>query len=108
MTRYLILAVLCILAGYGLIEARPIIVGPALSVASPADRAVFPGGILTVSGKAVRAATLTLDGAPLLHEEDGSFSSVLGLPHGGSVLTLAATDRFGRRVTATRSIFVPF
>ena len=64
-------------------------------------------GIVTVSGKAARAAQLTLDGAPLLHEEDGNFSTTLTFPRGGSVLTFAATDLFGKRVTATRTIFVP-
>ncbi len=107
MTRYFILAVLCVLAGYGLVEARPVIVGPALSITSPADNAVFSNGIVTVSGRAARAAVLTLNGATLLHEEDGSFSSVLTLPRGGSILTLAATDRFGRRITTTRAVFVP-
>ena len=108
MTRYLILAVLAIFAGYGLVEARPVIVGPTLSITSPLDNASFTGGIVTVSGKAVRAAVLTLNGAVTLHQEDGSFSSVLTLPRGGSILTLVATDRFGRTVTATRNVFVPF
>ena len=107
MTRYLILAVLIVFAGYGLIEAWPLIEGPSLSIAFPADNATVPGGIVTVRGDAPRAAQLTLDGALVLHQEDGSFSSVLSFPHGGSILTFAATDRFGRTVTATRTIFVP-
>lgn len=107
MTRYLMFAVLLLLSVYGLIEARPVIVGPALSIASPANNAPFPSGIVTVSGKAARAAVLTLNGAPILHQEDGSFSSVLTLPRGGSILTLVATDRFGKQARATRSVFVP-
>jgi len=102
------IAVLCLLIGYGLVEARPIIAGPALSITSPSDNASFSDGIVTVSGKAARTAMLALDGAEILHTEDGSFSSVLALPRGGSILTLIATDRFGRRVTATRNVFVPF
>ncbi|MGD0328564.1 MAG: hypothetical protein ABSB00_02535 [Minisyncoccia bacterium] len=107
MTKYLILAILPILAGYGLFEAWPLIAGPALSVASPLNNTPFPGGIVTVRGKVARAAQLTLDGAPVLHEEDGTFLVTLTFPHGGSVLTFAASDRFGRRATATRTIFVP-
>jgi len=108
MTRYLIFAVLCLFAGYGLIEARPVIVGPSLSISSPANDAVFPTGIVAISGTAARAATLTLNGAIMLHEKDGFFSSVLTLPRGGSILTFTATDRFGKRVSTTRSVFVPF
>lgn len=107
MTRYLIVAVLLIITGYGLIEAWPLIAGPALSIVSPKDNMSFPDGIVTVSGKASRIALLTLDGATILHNEDGTFSTTLTFPRGASILTFVATDRFGRHITTTRSIFVP-
>jgi hypothetical protein len=107
MLKYLAFILFLILAVYGLIEAWPLIVGPSLSITSPINNGSFPDGIVTIRGVAVRAAQLTLDGAPLLHEEDGTFSSTLTLPRGGSILTFVATDRFGRTVMATRSIFVP-
>src|SRR5665213_3215278 len=98
MTRYLIGAVLLILLGYGLVEAWPLIAGPALSISSPANNASFPGGIVSISGRATRAALLTLDGMPLLHDQNGDFSSTLTFPEGGSILTFSVTDRFGRNV----------
>ncbi len=106
MTRYLLFAVLLVFIGYGLVEAWPLIKGPSLSIFVPQNNATFPGGIVTVEGKAARAALLTLDGEPILHEENGNFSTTLTFPRGGSVLTFVATDRFGERVTATRTIFV--
>lgn len=106
MIKYLILAVLLLLAGYGCMEAWPLIAGPALVIDSPANNVAFPGGIVTISGKAERAAKLTLDGAELLHEEDGAFSSILTFPRGGSILTFVAADRFGRTVMAVRTVFV--
>lgn len=109
MTKYLIIVALGLLSSYGIIEAWPLIIGPSLSIAFPAaDNTTLPNGIVTVSGKVAHTALLTLNGSPLLRKEDGNFSSVLALPRGGSILTLVATDRFGRRVTATRSVFVPF
>ena len=107
MIRYLIAATLILGALYGLTEAWPLLAGPTLSVTAPLNTAVIPGGILTVEGRAVRAARLTLNGAPLLHDQDGSFSSTLTFPQGGSILTFEAADRFGRTRTVTRSIFVP-
>ncbi len=107
MTKYLIFIILFVLIGYGLVEAWPLIAGPSLSIYSPTNNAPFPGGIVAVRGKAVRAAQLTLNGAQMLHEENGAFSSTLTFPRGGSILTFVATDRFGRTVTATRNIFVP-
>ena len=107
MLRYLIAAVLIALLSYGLIEAWPLIEGPSLSITSPVDNASFPGGIVTISGKASRIAKLTLDGAGLLHDQQGNFSAVLTFPHGSSILTFVATDRFGRSTRVTRSLFVP-
>ncbi len=107
MTRYVIAAVLIIAVLYGLVEAWPLLAGPALSVASPANNETFSDGIVPIQGVALRAAELSLDGMPLLHDQDGSFSSTLTFPRGGSILTFVATDRFGKAVTATRSIFVP-
>lgn len=107
MTRYFTVAVLILLLGYGLIEAWPLIRGPLIRVDSPIEGASVEGGIVTVSGHVVHATEFTLNGAPLLRDQNGSFSSTLTFPRGGSILTLVATDRFGRRVTATRTIFVP-
>ncbi len=107
MTRLLIILVLISIASYGLIEAWPLLAGPILSVTTPRDGESFPGGIVTVAGTASRIAMLSLDGASVLHDENGSFSPTLTFPHGASLLTFVATDRFGRRVTVTRSVFVP-
>src|SRR3989344_2051723 len=102
MTKYLIGAVLLVLAGYGLIKAWPLMAGPALSIISPTKNAPFPGGIVSVRGRAERAAAIMLNGAPLLHDQSGDFSSTLTFPRGGSILTFVATDRFGRTVTERR------
>ena len=107
MTKYFTIAVLIILGGYGCVEVWPLVNGPSLSIISPADNASFPGGIVDISGKAARAAILTLNGEPVLHDQDGGFSSTLTFPRGSSILTFVATDRFGRMQTATRTIFVP-
>ncbi len=107
MTTYLIRAILLVFIGYGSIEAWPLVAGPTLSITSPADNASFPSGIVDVTGRAKRASTIMLSGAPLLHDQNGGFSSTLTFPRGGSILTFTATDRFGRRITQTRTIFVP-
>jgi hypothetical protein len=107
MTRTLIATVLLILFLYGCVEAWPLIAGPGLRIDSPAENATVQDGIVSVSGRAARATTVTLDGLPLLHDQNGDFSSTLTFPRGGSILTFVATDRFGRKVTETRSIFVP-
>lgn len=107
MLKYVISAVLVLLAAYGLIEAWPLLAGPSLSIESPVENGTYASGTVAIIGRAARAADLTLDGAPLLHDQDGNFSSSLTFPRGSSILTFEAKDRFGRTVSAVRSIFVP-
>lgn len=107
MIKYFTLAVLIILTGYGLREAWPLMNGPTLSIESPTHNESSEIGIVSIEGRATRAAALTLNGAPVLRKEDGSFSTILTFPRGGSILTFRATDRFGKTVASTRTIFVP-
>lgn len=107
MIRQLILGILVLLALYGVIEAWPLMRGPTLAIDSPADNTTVLGGIVALSGRVARASTLTVNGVPLLQDQQGAFSSILTFPRGGSILTLVVTDRFGRHTRATRTIFVP-
>lgn len=107
MINQLIGALLLIGATYGVVEAWPLIAGPSITLTYPTDASVAPEGIINVTGKTERVATLALDGSPLVYDQTGAFSSTLTFPHGGSILTLEATDRFGRKVSITRTIFVP-
>jgi len=107
MTRYIIGAVLIMIAGYGLIEAWPLIAGPSLSITSPKDFSSSEDGIVEVAGRVKRAASIRLNGAPILHDQNGRFSSTLTFPQGGSILTVVVTDRFGKKVIETRTVFVP-
>lgn len=107
MTRQLIALTLLLGALYGGIEAWPLLAGPSLTLTAPTGGATAQDGIVTVSGRALRVAKLTLNGAPLLHDQNGDFLSTLTYPVGGTILTLEATDRFGRTAQITRSLFVP-
>ena len=108
MTRYFILLTLALLAVYGLIEAWPLIRGPVLTIESPVDNETIQDGIVSIHGNVARAALFTLNGASLLHDQNGDFSSTFTFPRGGSILTFVAVDRFGRTITETRTIFVPY
>ena len=106
MIKHILFAALLATAIYGLHEAWALLSGPSLSLVSPIDQASFPDGIVHIQGEAKRAAHLTMNGMSVLRDENGAFSMTLSFPRGGSILTFVATDRFGRRRTETRSIFV--
>jgi hypothetical protein len=107
LVKTLIAVVLIVLLGYGLLKAEPLLVGPTLSLSTPTDGAHFPDGMVTVAGNAKRATQLTLNGAPLLSDQNGSFETALAFPKGTSILTIVAKDRFGKTITNTRTIVVP-
>lgn len=107
MTRTLLGILLALFAGYGLIEGWPLLRGPKLEIVSPTNDAAVESGIITIAGKAANATALTVDGATVIPDTNGSFSETLAFPQGSSILTFTATDRFGRTVTETRQIFVP-
>ena len=105
--RFLLAGVLVALVAYGLIEARALLSGPSLVVDAPTDGAEYPDGLVTIQGTTRYGVSLMLDGATLLPTANGRFETVLAFPSGSSILTLVATDRFGRSVTKTRTIYVP-
>lgn len=98
---------LLLLVGYGFLEARHLISGPSLHLTIPSNYTTFEGGFVTVSGTADNTENLSLNGGPLPIDEEGVFEKIIVLPRGGGILSLTATDRFGRSVTERRTIFVP-
>jgi hypothetical protein len=107
MLRSGIFIVLLLLAGYGVVKAVPLLEGPELTLTSPVEGQSFSDHFVTVSGVAAHTENLSMNGAPLLIDEKGAFSTVLVLPQGGAILSLTATDRFGKSETVRRTIFVP-
>jgi hypothetical protein len=106
MTRILVaLAILAVL-GYGVFEARKLIEGPSITITSPQPwSATSTTGVL-IAGEAQNIAFLTINDAPAYTDESGHFAELLSPPPGVTVLTVAAVDRFGRRVSKSVSINV--
>jgi uncharacterized protein YfaP (DUF2135 family) len=102
-----IAVVLLLLVGYGLLEARHLLSGPSLSIDIPSNYTTFPDGFVTLSGTTNNTQTLIVNGGLLPIDEEGRFEKTLVLAQGGSILSLTATDRFGRSVTERRTIFIP-
>lgn len=92
--------------GYGLVEAYPLLAGPSIVLSAPLDGATAADGTVTVSGIAKRIQDLSLDGMPVLPDENGAFSESFALPAGGAILSLTGRDRFGRATTIERRIIV--
>lgn len=98
MKRLLIIAALIIIAAYGLFEARRIIEGPMLTIVSPQDGSATSSPLVTVSGRVQNISFLTINDHTASADEQGIFVYRYSPPPGYTALTVAATDRFGRRV----------
>lgn len=103
--RYTAGILLILVVGYGLVKAWPLLRGPEIQL-NPEVMGTSSGTV-TLSGRALHTETLLLNGGILLIDGDGNFSKTLTLPPGGAILSLTATDRFGRSVYERREVFVP-
>jgi len=101
MNRLLILLAVAVLVGYGLFEARKLIEGPSISIISPKDGSATSSPLVIVEGTAQNISFLTINDAPAFTDESGKFVYRFSPPYGYTVVTVAATDRFGRRAKQT-------
>lgn len=99
-------ALALIIAGYGLFEARRIIEGPVITITLPANGSATSSTGVIIAGNAQNISFLTINDRPSFTDKQGNFSETLSLPPGFAVLTVAATDRFGRRTSKQVAINV--
>lgn len=98
MKRLFIIAAVLVVVGYGLFEARRIIAGPELIVDSPTDGSATSSALVTITGRVKNISFLTINDHTASADEQGLFVYHYSPPVGYTVATIAATDRFGRRV----------
>lgn len=106
LTTIFISLVVVLVAGYGLFEARRILTGPVVTIESPRDGSATSSAAVILSGEAQNISFLSVNDRQTYTDERGRFSELLSLPPGFTILTVAATDRFGRKTSRTVSITV--
>ena len=79
--------------------------GPSIVISSPTDGATISSSSVQVIGQALRINSLTIDGNPLSVDESGNFKDTRAVFPGINVVTMTATDQFGRS-TETQIRFV--
>ncbi len=102
----LIGVIILTLLGYGLFEARKILTGPEIYIATPKDGSATSSPVVVISGEATNIAFLSINDAPAYIDTAGHFSEVFSPPPGYSVVKVAAKDRFGRQVSQLVHIVV--
>ncbi|MBI5742516.1 MAG: hypothetical protein HZA25_01600 [Candidatus Niyogibacteria bacterium] len=91
---------------YFIYEAKDLLYGLSAEITYPSDGATLSQSIARVEGRVHGAAFVTLDGRKIYTDESGRFSEEFILAPGLNILTLTATDRFGKIAKDTRSVVV--
>jgi hypothetical protein len=95
--RIAIVAFFIIVIAYALFEAQGMLFGPKITLSS--DTQTVSEQFITISGKADRIATLTMQGAAVAVTEDGAFSEPYLLNKGLNRIVFKATDKYGHSST---------
>lgn len=78
---------------------------PTLNITSPVDKLItnYPGA--TVSGTAAAGSdSVTVNGAKVTVNQDGTFTTNVALNEGDNTITVVATDSLGKATTVTRTV----
>ncbi len=106
MRRAILIALAIVVLGYGLFEARKLLAGPAITILYPIDGSATSSSVVTVAGTAENISFLSINDAPSYTDEAGQFVYRFSPPAGYTVVTVAATDRFGRRASKSVAITI--
>lgn len=94
-----------VVGGYVVWQVQSFLSLPALVLSEPAS-GVINGTSVRVTGRAEISATVTINGAPVLLREDGSFELSLQLHPGINVLQVEAKNAADRRRIIVRDLLV--
>ncbi|MEI7719621.1 MAG: hypothetical protein WCI89_00195 [bacterium] len=98
----LVMILLCfVLVGYAAFETRRLAIGPQITITFPQEGGQTASTTVTVTGVVENIAFFTINDAPAHTDQSGHFSLTFAPPPGYNTLTVAASDRFGRRTSKT-------
>ena len=97
--RWVLITIVILFTIYGTIKALPFLLGPSLIVLNPHNSDSVASTTFTVSGRVLRAKEITLQGKPITVDTSGYFNEVLVSYAPYTILTVEATDKYGKKVT---------
>jgi len=92
----IIIIIAVLILGYGLFQARNLIIGPQIRVIAPTNGENLTDPLITVTGSAVNITHISLNDRQIFVDKQGNFSEKLLVPAGYTIIKLAAQDKFGR------------
>jgi hypothetical protein len=98
--EFILIAILLLIAMvYGGVKAYPLLRGPSIVLYSPHDGDIVASTTFEVSGVVGRVKELTIQGRPVPIDTEGRFRELLVAMSPYTILTVTATDFYGKTVT---------
>ena len=101
---FFIILFLVVVLGYTGYEIQRVVLGPIIRVDSPKNGAIVSTSSIEIRGVAKNIQDISLDGRKIFIDEKGNFSEELLMSPGYNVITLDASDKFGRQTEKTLEI----
>lgn len=77
---------------------------PLLEILNPPDGLITLAPSITLEGTAEREVAIHINGAPVQHNEDGSFQAPIPLEKGVNTIAVQATKKSGKQTTLIRTV----
>ena len=90
---------MAIVVGYAGFAFRDIVRGPSIIITEPINGETFATSSVELRGISERAQFISLNGKPILIDENGAFSEIIVLSSGYNVSIVEARDKFGHTAT---------
>jgi hypothetical protein len=95
---FLLTALFILLVSYSLYQARALLIGPRIWITSPEDGQVVSDPSVVIEGQSRNIAWISLNDHQIFTDEEGRWSEKLIVSEGVSIMTVEASDRFGRDI----------
>jgi len=86
---------------YGGFRAYPLLRGPKITIYNPQDGDPVASTTFELSGQALRAKEITVQGRQIPIGTDGRFTEILVANPPYTILVISATDYYGKTITKT-------
>ena len=90
---------------YASYRSLPYLRGPVIHIYQPLNGSSISSTTMTIIGKADRVNSLSLNDNPIQVDEAGNFRQIIIVFPGVNIVSLDATDQFGRRTHTDLEIF---
>ncbi|OGE15139.1 hypothetical protein A3F00_01705 [Candidatus Daviesbacteria bacterium RIFCSPHIGHO2_12_FULL_37_11] len=102
----IVVTLVIIFFGYLWYEYRYLVGSPFLEVSTPTDQQNVESQIVTVSGKTIPEAKLTINNQEIETDSNGNFSQELKLSESVNKILVSSTSKFGKTTQVERTVYL--